>query len=293
MKSINLFYASIVGKDEESSSLSKAGFKPISQVKIVDPYGDEKTEAKPDFCLFKDDYMAMIEIKSGTNVNEGDIQQLIRNGEFTIEGVRRSFRRTENISLEVSEIESFIVYYKSTIDDCIEIPNCKESFDGIIENGILLTQEENGLLKLHEDSNEPKDETLKTILSTGIDLPKEPKTEFEILDNPFCENVMVFLIRKFINEFKTTNEILMDQFDMRKKFIPPGIACQVYKVKNALECFRKLDCATKERGGDRYRIKKDDLGKLVKVPEFLLNNNCEDVLDEKDREEKISLEDFQ
>ncbi|MEF8874823.1 MAG: hypothetical protein V5A88_09190 [Candidatus Thermoplasmatota archaeon] len=289
LNSLNLFYSAVVGKSEEEDDLRDLGFEDFIHPKFKDPYSERGLiEATPDFLLLRDDYTCFVEVKSGRNIDERHIEQSQRNSSFSIEGIRESFNRYLEISAEIRDYDSIFVYKKEYLEECINNEKCLERLEKIMEDSVVLSQERGGRLKFWNDTRRTSLEELNDSLGEGIRLPVTPKNEIMIVDDPEVENVVVYLIRKFNERLREEKEIVVSPGDIYREFIPGNIQCDRDRVKNAMEAMRELDAVTLKKGDSKYRVKRDDVGYLMRIPDVLREKDVDDILEK----ESGGLEDF-
>lgn len=280
LNSLNLFYSAVVGKSNEEENIRGLDFEDFIHPKFKDPYSEEGLiEATPDFVLLRDDYACFVEVKSGRNIEERHIEQSRRNSSFSIEGIRESFNRYLEINAEIKDYDSIFVYKKEHLEECIDNKKCLERLEKIMEDSIVLSQERGGRLKFWNDSRRTSLEELNESLEKGIKLPVTPKNEIMIVDDPEVENVVVYLIRKFKERLREENEFVMSPGEIYRDFIPGNIQCDRDRVKNAMEAMRKLDAVTLKKGESKYRVKRDDVRYLMRIPDVLREENVNDILD--------------
>lgn len=289
LNSLNLFYSAVVGKSDEEDNLRGLGFQEFIHPKFKDPYSEEGLiEATPDFVLMGDDYTCFVEVKSGRNIEERHIKQSQRNSSFSIEGIRESFGRYLEISAEIRDYDSIFVYKKEYLEECIDNEKCLEKLEDIMEDSVVLSQERGGSLKFWKDSRKTSSEKLNELLEKGIKLPVTPKNEIMIVDDPEVENVVVYLIRKFKERLREEKEFVMSSGEIYREFIPGNIQCDRDRVTNAMDAMRELDAVTLKKGGNKYRVKRDDVRDLMRIPEVLREENVDAILEK----ESEGLEDF-
>lgn len=281
LDSLNLFYSAITGRSDEKNNFRKMGFEEFIQPKFRDPYSEEGLiEARPDFVLLRDDYMCFIEVKSGRNIDQNHIKQSVRNSSFSIEGLRNSFSNYLERDVSVSEFDSIFVFKKDFLEECVESENCLDNLNEITEDSVVLVQEKGDVLTFCEESDKTSSDELNEVLENGIHLDEVPKNEIMLVDDPELENIIVYLQRTFLDELKDEKEIVMSVSEIYTEFIPKNIRCSRDRVKRAMKLIRKLDGATMKKGGEKYRVKREDVKELMKIPEILLEKNADEVLEE-------------
>lgn len=281
LDSLNLFYSAITGRSDEKNNFRKMGFEEFIQPKFRDPYSEEGLiEARPDFVLLRDDYMCFIEVKSGRNIDQNHIKQSVRNSSFSIEGLRNSFSNYLERDVSVSEFDSIFVFKKDFLEECVESENCLDNLNEITEDSVVLVQEKGDVLTFCEESDKTSSDELNEVLENGIHLDEVPKNEIMLVDDLELENIIVYLQRTFLDELKDEKEIVMSVSEIYTEFIPKNIRCSRDRVKRAMKLIRKLDGATMKKGGEKYRVKREDVKELMKIPEILLEKNADEVLEE-------------
>lgn len=288
LDSLNLFYSAITGRSDARNGFYRMGFEDFIHIKLK---GREVSDnPRPDFVLLKDEYMCIVEVKSGKNIDDRHYNQSQRNSSFSIEGLRDYFREYHNKTVEIREFDSLFVYYEETLKECMEHENCKENLENIMEDSIVLSQKRGDKLTYWEENGPVSHSQLDRALEEGIGLDEAPKKEIKIVDDPELENVVYYLTRKLLDHLKEEKEIILshrDAYDL----IPNHISnCSLDRVRNALETMRELDAATLKQGtNNQYRVKKEDVGKLMDIPTILMNKDAEEILDM----EEGSIEDFE
>ena len=281
LDSLNLFYSAITGRSDEKNNFRKMGFEEFIQPKFRDPYSEEGLiEARPDFVLLRDDYMCFIEVKSGRNIDQNHIKQSVRNSSFSIEGLRNSFSNYLERDVSVSEFDSIFVFKKDFLEECVESENCLDNLNEITEDSVVLVQEKGDVLTFCEESDKTSSDELNEVLENGIHLDEVPKNEIMLVDDLELENIIVYLQRTFLDELKDEKEIVRSASEIYSEFIPKNIRCSRDRVKRAMKLIRKLDGATMKKGGEKYRVKREDVKELMKIPEILLEKNADEVLEE-------------
>lgn len=279
LDSLNLFYSAVTGRSDSENNFRELGFEEFIHPKFKDPYSEEGlVEAAPDFVLLRDDYTCFIEVKSGRNINEEYIEQSERNSSFSIEGIRESFNRYLERSTEISEYDSIFVFERKYLEECRKNENCLENLKKIMEDSVVLCQEKGGRLTFWDDSSRTSLDELNEVLDQGIKLDETPKNEIMIVDEPEVENVVVYLVRKFKERLREEKEFAKSVGEIYREFIPVQLQCDRDRVENALETMRELDAATSKRGEKKYRVKRDDVRNMMKIPEVLQEKNVDEIL---------------
>ncbi len=289
LDSLNLFFSAIVGRSDPENNFRTMGFEEFVQVKFKDPYSEKGLiEAIPDYVLLRDNHLCFVEVKSGRNIDKDHIEQSNRNSSFSIEGLRRSFNLYLERSVPITEFDSIFVFDKKFLDNCLEIEKCAENLEKIMNDSVVLCQERGRKLTFWEGSNKTSSDELNNVLKDGIQLDYSPKNEIMIVNDPEIENVIVYLIRKFLDRFKDKKEIVMSVSEIFNEFIPKNISCSHSRIKKSMDILRQLDAATLKQGEDRYRVQKSNVGNLMNIPNILLEKNAEDIINDG----HMSLDDF-
>lgn len=283
LNSLNLFYSAIIGKSDDEDDLRGLGFEEFIHPKFKDSYSEEGLiEAAPDFLLLREDYTCFVEVKSGRNIEERHIEQSQRNSSFSIEGIRESFNRYLEMSAEIREYDSIFVYQKEHLEDCIGNENCLKNLEKVMEDSVVLSQKRDGKLTFWNDTRRTSLEELNGVLDDGIRLPEIPKNEIMIVDDPEVENIVVYLVRKFKERLRDEKEFVMSGGDIFREFIPGNKRCSRDRVINAMEAMRVLDAVTLKKGeSKKYRIKRDDVRYLMRIPDVLREKNVDEILEKK------------
>jgi len=171
-------------------------------------------------------------------------------------------------------------FKKDFLEECVESENCLDNLNEITEDSVVLVQEKGDVLTFCEESDKTSSDELNEVLENGIHLDEVPKNEIMLVDDPELENIIVYLQRTFLDELKDEKEIVMSVSEIYTEFIPKNIRCSRDRVKRAMKLIRKLDGATMKKGEDKYRVKRADVGELMKIPELLLNKDADEILEE-------------
>ncbi|MFW6041366.1 MAG: hypothetical protein ACOC85_05980 [Thermoplasmatota archaeon] len=278
LDSLNLFYSAVTGRSDVNNGFQGLGFDDYIQITLKDRYS-EGSEARPDFILLKDDYMCIVEVKSGRNIDDQDVKQSSRNSSFSIEGLRNYFRDYHDMHVEIKEFDSVFVYYQDHLEECMKYDNCKEKIEEVMADSVVLSQKKGGDLTYWRGSKNVNSSSLDEALKKGITLDETPKNEIMLVDDPEIENIVVYLIRRFIDGLKNKNEIILSHRDIHQEYIPKNKYCQLDRVKNAMETIRKCGGATLKQGTSKYRVKKSDVAKLMSIPDTLSEKDANDILD--------------
>lgn len=182
----NLFYSSITGR--ASPCLADHGWRvPIKFGEIDDTYAD--VVARPDFVLYDGDICLLVEVKSGDNIRDRDIDQMRRCNQLTIDGVEEELEDADvqdktPYDGDVQRIDRCIVYqdiHEEWIEQCrTEWENCQEKLEEMEDEAAILTQDFGG--ELRRLAGEFNSGRLQHRFDEGIELPENPKEEFVLTE---------------------------------------------------------------------------------------------------------------
>lgn len=241
--SYNTFFAAIKG-EITGEGLRDLDYRLVGTfLRIPDNRRDIKAE--PDFVLFDGTTLLLVEVKSGSNINDGDIEQMERCAGISVEAAQdflkdTSFRHSGHDPNELRTIQPCIVYLKETIEDCRDHPSCVESLEELEEQAAVLTQEKGDQLRLEGGVIAADD--FKSAISNGIALPEAPaknvylneQVEAEALAFSVCHDCVVnnmahgrlTLTPSGIRERYRNRELPMRRVDAVLRFLDEVGACR-------------------------------------------------------------------
>lgn len=182
----NLFYSVMTAR--ASPCLAEQGwFLPLMFGEINDSYNG--VTVNPDFVLYDGDICLIVELKSGNNIEQRDIEQMERCDDLSIDGIEEELRAADvqektPYNGTVRTIDSCIIYQdidEEWIEHCRnEWDNCREKLEELEEKTAVLTQDYGG--ELHRLTGTFESGRLQRQFDEGIELPLNPKEEIVLTE---------------------------------------------------------------------------------------------------------------
>ncbi|MFC7248234.1 hypothetical protein ACFQO7_37740, partial [Catellatospora aurea] len=218
--SYNVFFNAFKGYNP-SESLYDLGYRLVgSFVEITDSRQD--ITAEPDFVLYNDDTLLLVEIKSGSNINSRDINQMERTASISIESAVEWLRDADMTASgynpnSLTNIEPAIVYYKDFIEDCRSSTGCANALSEIAEHASVLSQEKGGSLVLEE--GEIADANLRTRLESGIPIPVTVDKNVYLTENVGREILAFSIVHDTVlNSIGKDSELAIEAEDIVERY---------------------------------------------------------------------------
>lgn len=289
IESYNTFYSGITGRKDEDSLLDR-GFCPIGQfVRVEDTRND--VVADPDFVLYDGSTVLMVEVKSGTNVEERHINQLEEFNGVSIEAAEDFLKDAEAeekgfSDINVDNIESCIVYSEECIEECRKSEECRDMLEELKSEGAILTQERDSKLEVY--SGEFDDVGLQDCLQEGVKLPKNPKKEILLTENIEKECLAVSIVVDKVLPRLNNGEVEFTPNEVSNLY--PSRAIPRKDIIATLEFLRDMDACVKKSG--EYVFRKTRLNDIMEVVEVVKEEQVSEFDSEESESSQSGLERF-
>lgn len=191
----NLFYSAMTGR--ANPCLADLGWVlPFYFGELHDPY--EQITTKPDFVLYDGTVCWCVEVKSGSNIEQRDIDQMSESNDLSIDGVENAFYDADvqgrtPYDGTVEQIDNCIIYHdinEEWMEKCRnEWANCRERLVDLEGETAILTQRHGG--RLRKLAGEFKTPTLRSLFNEGVKLPQNPKEEILLTEQMEKETLAV------------------------------------------------------------------------------------------------------
>ena len=248
--------------------------------------------AEPDFVLYDGETCAFVEIKSGNNINQNDIEQMKRLDDIDIETAEDALRDAKVRSKTsydgtVSSVEPIIVYQdldEGYIEEHIDDSDSfAEAFDEITDHSVLMTQDYGGELRVL--GGEFNDEgQLQRLLKEGVELPENPPDEIMLTEQMEKEALAIAICDVWGEQSVDHEEgIVISREEVRDYFAPrhnvnPSDLELVFRF---LEDFGACDQVEDEE--HQYRFTRDHMNSILKVESQVMEETVMDYLQEEDQ----------
>ena len=288
----NLFHSAISAR--ASPSLYSHGVRiPMMFPVIRDRPRDIRAE--PDFVLYDGNTCALVEIKSGNNIEEDHIDQMEMCAGVSIEKAQETLKAAQvreriGYSGDVETVEPIIVYHDLNGEYIREASNESEQFrrrlSGITEHAVLMTQDYGEELRLLAGEFGSSG-SLQSALESGITLPKNPPDTIPLTENMEPE-ILAIAITDIWGEKAIDHEdgYTVTRPEVRDYFAPQhnvnlGDVDHVFKF---LEEFG----ACKRVGGHKWEFGREHYDAILRVESQVMEETVQEYLHDEDQ---TSLED--
>jgi len=283
LDSYNVFFSAFKG-GVERESLYDLNYRLAGMFVEVPDYRND-VEVEPDFVLFNGSTLILVEIKSGRNINERDINQMEAASELSIEAAIDWLRDAELQQAGydpngLNNIEPVIVYYNNFIEDCRESSGCNDALEEIAEYCTVLSQEKGGQLQIAE--SQLNDAELQSFLADGIHIPTLVDKNIYLTENINREILAYSVVHDAVlnsigkdDEIKISPEDIIDRF--RHRQIPRG------KLNDSLTFLRQIGACVKH--SDEYLFRASNMTKIMAVSDHLNETTVQEHLSETEAEE--------
>lgn len=234
--SYNTFYSTITGRAADNS-FSDKDYILVNVFPSI-PDTRQGLEVQPDFLLYNGSRLIMVEIKSGTNIEDRHVDQMQNFSNLTIEAAESYIKETETVRRSpfegnVNEIIPIISYEgldEEYIEKCRhDWPDCKEKLEALENEAPILTQSRDEELKLTAGTFESDD--MQRWFERGIQIPKNPKKEIFLTEGMELESLAV-AVSSIWGQRATDEKVEISVTDVRSHFdqraIEPGRVRKVF-----------------------------------------------------------------
>lgn len=286
LRAYNTFYSAFTGRASDIS-FSDKGFYIRGLFVTIPSIEGEDVDA--DFVLYDGDTVLIAEIKSGNNFNEGDIDQMRRASNLSIEAAEK-FLDNNATSQEtpyeglVERVEPCIVYsgiHEAYVANCRENwPDCRSNLEQLEALSPVLAQGRGGTLRVV--AGEFENRALDRWLNNGIDLPKNPKTEFFLTDGMERESIGAAICGVWGQRaVKGSEEVTVTLSDVRSHFdyrpLPIERVAETLRILDHIGACERND----EKRSDRcYVFKPNYMETVLNIGSIFDKKSAEQYLDE-------------
>lgn len=281
--SYNVFFSAFKG-NTEGDSLFDLDYRLAGMfVEIKDARND--VEVEPDFVLFNGSTLLLVEIKSGRNINERDIEQMESSDDLSIEAGIEWLRdaKPEQKGYDpngLNNIEPAIVYYQDFIEDCRDSPGCSDALDDIAEYCTVLSQEKGGELRAERERID--DDELRELLTDGISVPTLVDKHVYLTENVNREILAYAIVHDgILNSIGKDKEIAIKPEDIVDRFRHRQISSG--KLNDSLAFLRQVGACVKVSG--EYVFRRSNLSDIMSLPDRLSETTVREFLSEEKADE--------
>ena len=279
----NLFYSSLTAR--ASPCLTDHGWRvPITFGEINDSYAD--VVARPDFVLYDGDTCLLVEIKSGDNIRDRDIDQMERCNQLTIDGVQEELAAANvqdktPYNGEVQTIDRCIVYHdidEEWIDQCRnEWEDCREQLEQLEQEAAVLTQDFGGTLR--RVAGEFESGRLQHRFDDGVELPENPKEEFVLTEQMEKEILSVAICGIWGEQAVGYDDAVEVNVNHIRDYFAPTFNVPPKRVNRVLYYLTQID-ACDHVEDLTYEFSRDHISEVLSITQTVRDQRVEEVLDE-------------
>lgn len=274
--SYNVFFSALKGRSS-TTCLFDLGYRLVGVfMRISD--NRQGVVAEPDIVLYNGEKLLIVEIKSGTNIDERAMGQLESASRISIEA-GQTFLQDADLEQynhnDLNHIEPVIVYYRDFIQDCLESPPCSTALSQLSEHGAVLYQQKGGVLSIAEGS--VQDGTLQSVLTEGIPLPRLPDTQIYLTENVDREILAYSIAHDCVRTALVNDEsATIESEDVIERYRNREL--DIRKVNDALE-FLAQTRACVQSGEGEYTFRRSNMSRILGVEEHLRETRVREALE--------------
>lgn len=287
--SYNTFYSAIKGEVAEEG-LRDIGYKVVGRfLRVPGSHGDITCE--PDFVLFDGETLLLVEVKSGENISDRDIEQMKDAAAISIESAQKYLAETP-IRSEGYEpsglrtIQPCIVYYEDFIEMCLDSSGCRSSLSELSNYAAVLSHDKGTRLQLVEGEIVPGG--LNSRLEEGIEIPQLPDKNIYLTEGIEKECLAVSICLDLVLNNLGKGRVEITETDVTERYKNRDIPMK--RVSGVLDFLNEFGaCRKTDEGG--YEFTTGHMRNITSVEEALRDTRVDAWLDGGD-EEQARLTDF-
>lgn len=283
----NLFYSALTAR--ASPCLADHGWRaPIKFGEVDDPYAG--VVARPDFVLYDGDTCLLVEVKSGDNIRDRDIEQMERCNRLTIDGVEEELEAADvrdktPYDGEVQTIDRCIVYHdidEAWVEQCRdEWENCQEQLERLEQEAAVLTQDFGGMLRCVAGSFESG--RLQHRFDDGVELPENPKEEFVLTEQMEKEILAVAICGIWGEQAVGYDDAVEVNVNQIRNHFAPRFNVPPQRLNRVLYYLTEID-ACNHVEDLTYEFSRDHISEVMSIVQTVRDQRVEEVLDDVDED---------
>lgn len=290
LDSYNTFFSAIKG-EVTGQGLHDLGYRLVGRFLHV-PDSRTGVEPSPDFLLYNGETLLLVEVKSGKNISNRDIQQMEDSNALSIEAAQDYLEDTyiQSSALDPDElryVQPCIVYYEDFIEDeCKPYDACLESLEDLAQDAAVLTQDKGSELRL--ERGDVAEASLKAALNDGISLPQIPDKNVYLTEGVEKECLAFSICHDCVLNNMGKGRIRITAADVTEFYANREIPLQ--RVSSVLSFLDEMG-ACRQRDQGEYEFTTAHMSNIMEVEEHLREQNIDRWLGE-DVSGQSSLRDF-
>lgn len=279
LDSYNTFFSAIKG-EVTGQGFHDLGYRLVGRFLHV-PDSRNDVEPSPDFLLYNGESLLLVEIKSGENIANRDIEQMKESNALSIEAAQDYLNDTEIRSRgldpdKLRHVQTCIVYYEDFIEEeCKPFDGCVESLNELAGEAAVLTQDKASELRL--ESGEVADQSLKAALRDGIALPRIPDKNVYLTEGVEKECLAFSICHDCVMNNMGKGRIRITAADVAEFYanreIPPR------RVSRVLSFLHEVG-ACRRRDDGEYEFTTAHMSNIMEIEEKLRERNVDEWLGE-------------
>ena len=283
----NLFYSALTAR--ASPCLADHGWRaPIKFGEVDDPYAG--VVARPDFVLYDGDTCLLVEVKSGDNIRDRDIEQMERCNRLTIDGVEEELEAADvrdktPYDGEVQTIDRCIVYHdidEAWVEQCRdEWENCQEQLERLEQEAAVLTQDFGGMLRCVAGGFESG--RLQHRFDDGVELPENPKEEFVLTEQMEKEILAVAICGIWGEQAVGYDDAVEVNVNQIRNHFAPTFNVPPQRVNRVLYYLTEID-ACNHVEDLTYEFSRNHISEVMSIVQTVRDQRVEEVLDDVDED---------
>lgn len=290
LDSYNTFFSAIKG-EVTGQGLHDLGYRLVGRFLHL-PDSRTGVEPSPDFLLYDGETLLLVEVKSGENISNRDIQQIEDSNALSIEAAQDYLNDTEIRSRglnpdELRYIQPCIIYYEDFIEtECKPYDGCIESLNKLAEEAAVLTQDMGSELRL--ESGDVADASLKAALNDGINLPQIPDKNVYLTEGVEKECLAFSICHDCVQNNMGKGRIRITAADIAEFYANREIPLQ--RISSVLSFLDEVGACRRQNEGE-YEFTTAHMSNIMGVEEQLRERNIDEWLGEETPSQR-SLQDF-
>jgi hypothetical protein len=288
VRAYNLFYSCLTGRADPN--LAERGWiTPIEFGEMYDKYSD--TRCDPDFVLYNGDICLIVELKSGNNISERDIEQMEKADQMTIDGIESEIKDTDlsNVPYDgtVTGVDHCIIYQdidEEWVEKCLNNwESCEEALRDLMDTTAVLTQDYGG--ELRTVAGNFGIEIFKNIFSdNSISLPEEPSEEYLLTENMEKEVLADAICEVWGQRVLDHADPITVGVSEIREFFSPTFNISIEKLRKTMFYLSKIDACDHDENL-QYEFSREKYGNVLSIRERLLKERVEETLSDVDESE--------
>lgn len=289
LDSYNTFFAAIKG-EITGEGFRDLGYRYVGRFLSI-PDHRNGLEVEPDFVLFDGRTLLLVEIKSGTNIDDRTVGQLQDCADLSIEAAQEYLKDAEWSvpdldPNELDQIQPCVIYYEEFVEDCKNHQSCKEALNELKEHAAVLTQQKGKTLQF--EGGRVVDEGFGDALSEGFQLPEAPDKNVYLTEGIEPECLAFSVCHDCVVNNIGQGRLTLSASGVRNRYQNREIPMN--RVKTVLRFLDEVG-ACRETDDGEYEFRRAHIGTIYSIQEKLSERTVSEFLDD-DTEDQAELDEF-